>query len=165
VLAARAHAIGAALVPVVQPIYAAIQRAIRVLQALPALTRFEQQEAEEFAYYMKHINGGGAIAVREGGYVADSNNSASSATHGAYAATLTVRVPARIDLRVVRSVPVWASATKPGRLDVALVNAQGRVVGRAGRSVIAGTAKLVVQVPRTARPGRYVVRKGSYLVC
>src|SRR2546423_15418783 len=65
VLAARAHAIGAALVPVVQPIYAAIQRAIRVLQALPALTRFEQQEAEEFAYYMKHINGGGAIAVRD----------------------------------------------------------------------------------------------------
>ena len=64
-LAARAHAIGAALVPVVQPIYAAIQRAIRVLQALPALTRFEQQEAEEFAYYMKHINGGGAIAVRD----------------------------------------------------------------------------------------------------
>ena len=36
----------------------------------------------------------GAIAVREGGYVADSNNSASSATHGAYAATLTLRVPA-----------------------------------------------------------------------
>ena len=36
----------------------------------------------------------GAIAVREGGYVADSNNSASTATHGAYAATLTVRVPA-----------------------------------------------------------------------
>jgi hypothetical protein len=35
-----------------------------------------------------------AIAVREGGYVADSNNSASSATHGAYAATLSLRVPA-----------------------------------------------------------------------
>jgi hypothetical protein len=40
------------------------------------------------------FNAAGAIAVREGGYVADSNNSASSATHGAYAATLTVRVPA-----------------------------------------------------------------------
>jgi hypothetical protein len=71
---------------------------------------------------------------------------------------LTVRVPARIDLRVVRSLPVWASATKAGRVDVALVNGQGRVVGRAGRSVAAGTAKLVVPVPRTARPGRYVVR-------
>ena len=35
----------------------------------------------------------GAIAVREGGYVADSNNRA-SATHGAYAATLSLRVPA-----------------------------------------------------------------------
>jgi anti-sigma factor RsiW len=35
----------------------------------------------------------GAIAVHEGGYVAASNNSASSATHGAYAATLTLRVP------------------------------------------------------------------------
>jgi hypothetical protein len=70
VLAARAHAIGAALVPVVQPIYANIQRAIRVLRALPcmelpALARFEQQEAAEFAYYMKYINGGGAIAVRD----------------------------------------------------------------------------------------------------
>ena len=40
------------------------------------------------------FNAAGAIAVREGGYVADSNNSASSATHGAYAATLTLRVPA-----------------------------------------------------------------------
>jgi Domain of unknown function (DUF4349)/Putative zinc-finger len=40
------------------------------------------------------FNAAGAIAVREGGYVADSNNSASTATHGAYAATLTVRVPA-----------------------------------------------------------------------
>ena len=39
------------------------------------------------------FNAAGAIAVREGGYVADSNNSASSATHGAYAATLTLRVP------------------------------------------------------------------------
>jgi Tol biopolymer transport system component len=71
---------------------------------------------------------------------------------------LTVRVPARIDLRVVRSIPVWASATKAGRLDLALVNGKGRVVGRAGRSVTTGTAKLAVQVPRTARPGRYVVR-------
>jgi hypothetical protein len=40
------------------------------------------------------LSAAGAIAVREGGYVADSNNRASSATHGAYAATLTLRVPA-----------------------------------------------------------------------
>jgi hypothetical protein len=40
------------------------------------------------------FNAVGAIATREGGYVADSNNSASSATHGTYAATLTLRVPA-----------------------------------------------------------------------
>jgi anti-sigma factor RsiW len=40
------------------------------------------------------FNAAGAIAGRERGYVADSNNSASSATHGAYAATLTLRVPA-----------------------------------------------------------------------
>src|SRR5205085_12664453 len=39
------------------------------------------------------FNAVGAIAGREGGYVADSNNSASNATHGAYAATLTLRVP------------------------------------------------------------------------
>jgi hypothetical protein len=40
------------------------------------------------------FNAAGAIAGREGGHVADSDNSASTATHGAYAATLTLRVPA-----------------------------------------------------------------------
>jgi Domain of unknown function (DUF4349)/Putative zinc-finger len=39
------------------------------------------------------LDAAGAIAVREGGYVAGSNTSTSSATHGAYAATLTLRVP------------------------------------------------------------------------
>lgn len=40
------------------------------------------------------FNAVGAIAVKQGGYVSDSNNNASTATGGAYAATLTLRVPA-----------------------------------------------------------------------
>jgi len=36
----------------------------------------------------------GGVAAREGGYVSDSNDNASGATEGAYAATLTLRVPA-----------------------------------------------------------------------
>jgi hypothetical protein len=71
---------------------------------------------------------------------------------------LTVRVPARIDLRVVGKLPVWTSATKAGRAVVVVTSSRGRVVGRIGRDVRAGTSKLVVPLVRTTRAGRYVVR-------